>query len=84
VRSPWPGVVRFRGPSRGPRFAATWFDVFRGGCVEIQLRPATTVDVVDRGLAGQIPLIVGYVSRAELQQDLARRSGGRLGLNPSR
>jgi membrane-associated phospholipid phosphatase/tRNA A-37 threonylcarbamoyl transferase component Bud32 len=84
VRSSWPGVVRFRGPSRGPRFAATWFDVFRGGCVEIQLRPATTVDVVDRGLAGQIPLIVGYVSRAELQQDLARRSGGRLGLNPSR
>jgi membrane-associated phospholipid phosphatase len=84
VRSSWPGVVRFRGPGRGPRFAATWFDVFRGGCVEIQLRPATKVAVVDRGLAGQVPVIVGYVSRATLQHELALRSGGRLRLDPSR
>jgi membrane-associated phospholipid phosphatase/tRNA A-37 threonylcarbamoyl transferase component Bud32 len=80
VRSSWPGVVRFRGPGRGPGFAATWFDVFRGGCVEIQLHPATKVAVVDRGLAGQVPVIVGYVSRAELQHDLALRSGARLRL----
>jgi len=36
-----------------------------------------------RGLYGQIPATVGYVSRARLQQELALRSGGRLRLDPS-
>ena len=33
--------------------------------------------------AGAAPAIVGYVSRARLQQELALRSGGRLRLDPS-
>jgi hypothetical protein len=38
VRSPGPGIARFRAPDPGAGFAATWFDVFRGGCVTIALR----------------------------------------------
>jgi hypothetical protein len=49
----------------------------------LALRPAVQRAVVDRGLPGQIPAIVGYVSRARLQQELALRSGGRLRLDPS-
>ena len=84
VRSPGPGIARFRAPGRSAGFSATWFDVFPGGCVTIAFRPATKVAVVDRGLAGQVPVIVGYVSRATLQHELALRSGGRLRLDPSR
>jgi hypothetical protein len=80
VRSPGPGIRRFRAPDRSAGFAVTWFDVFHGGCVTIELRPATEAEAVDRGLPGQVPLIVGYVSRAELQRELARQSGGRLHL----
>jgi hypothetical protein len=84
VPSPGSGITRFRAPDPGAGFAATWFDVFRGGCVTIALRPAVQRAAVDRGLPGQIPAIVGYVSRARLQQELALRSGGRLRLDPSR
>jgi membrane-associated phospholipid phosphatase/tRNA A-37 threonylcarbamoyl transferase component Bud32 len=83
VRSSWPGVVRFRAPDPRAGFSATWYDVFRGGCVTITLRPATQVAAVDRSLADQVPAIVGYVSRASLQHELALRSGGRLHLDPS-
>ena len=84
VRSPGPGIARFRAPDPGAGFATTWFDVFGGGCVTIALRPATQVAAVNRGLPGQVPVIVGYVSRARLQHELALRSGGRLRLDPSR
>jgi hypothetical protein len=84
VRSPGPGIARFRAPDPSAGFAATWLDVFRGGCVTIALRPATQRAAVDRGLPGQIPVIVGYISRATLQDELALRSGGRLRLDPSR
>jgi hypothetical protein len=47
------------------------------------LRALNQRAAVDRGLPGQIPAIVGYVSRARLQQELALRSGGRLRLDPS-
>jgi hypothetical protein len=83
-RSPGPGVARFRAPGPGAGFAATWYDVFPGGCVTIALRPATGAAAAGRGLPGQVPLIVGYVSRASLQHELALRSGGRLRLDPSR
>jgi hypothetical protein len=84
VRSSWPGVVRLRAPDPRAGFSATWYDVFRGGCVTITLRPATEVAAVDRSLADKVPAIVGYVSRASLQHELALRSGGRLHLDPSR
>jgi len=81
VRTPEPGISRSRALGGGARFAATWYDVFPGGCVQIALRPATQQAAVDQGLAGQVPAIVGYISRAALRHDLAQRSGGRLRLN---
>lgn len=75
-----PGIRRLRALG-GPPFAATWYDVFPGGCVQIALRPATHQAAADQDLAGQIPAIIGYVSRAALRHDLAQRSGGRLRLN---
>ena len=65
----------------GARFAATWYDIFPGGCVRIALRPAAQQAAVDQGLARQVPAIVGYISRAALRHDLAQRSAGRLRLN---
>ena len=81
VRTPELGISRLRALGGGARFAATWYDVFPGGCVQIALRPATQQAAVDQGLAGQVPAIVGYISRAALRHDLAQRSGGRLRLN---
>ena len=80
VRAPEPRIKRLRAPD-GPGFAATWYDVFPGGCITIQLRPATQQAAADQGLAGQVPAIIGYVSRAALRHDLAQRSRGRLRLN---
>ena len=80
VRAPGPGIRRLRAPG-GARFAATWYDVFPGGCVRIALRPVTQQAAIDRDLARQVPAIIGYISRAELRHDLAQRSGGRLRLN---
>ena len=80
VRAPGPGIRRLRAAG-GARFAATWYDIFPGGCVRIALRPAAQQAAVDQGLARQVPAIVGYISRAALRHDLAQRSAGRLQLN---
>jgi membrane-associated phospholipid phosphatase/tRNA A-37 threonylcarbamoyl transferase component Bud32 len=84
VRAPGPGIRRLRALRGGARFAATWYDTFPGGCVQIALRPAAHQAAVDRSLARQVPAIVGYISRAALRHDLAQRSGGRLQLNQGR
>lgn len=80
VRAPGPGIRRLRAQGGDARFAATWYDVFPGGCVRIALGPATQQAAADQGLTGQVPAIVGYLSRAALRHDLARRSAGRLRL----
>jgi tRNA A-37 threonylcarbamoyl transferase component Bud32/membrane-associated phospholipid phosphatase len=80
VRAPGPGIRRLRAVS-GARFAATWYDTFPGGCVQIALRPAAQQAAVDQGLAAQVPAIIGYISRVALRHDLAHRSAGRLQLN---
>jgi hypothetical protein len=80
VRAPGPGIRRLRAVG-GTRFAATWYDTFPGGCVQIALRPAAQQAAIDQGLAAQVPAIVGYISRAALRHDLAQRSAGRLRLN---
>jgi hypothetical protein len=80
VRAPGPGIRRFRAPG-GARFAATWYDTFPGGCVQIALHPAAQQAATDHALARQVPAIVGYTSRTALRHDLAQRSAGRLQLN---
>ena len=81
VGAPGPGIRRLRAVKAVPVFAATWYDTFPGGCVQIALRPAAQQAAVDRGLAAQVPAIVGYISRVALRHDLAHRSAGRLQLN---
>lgn len=96
VRTTEPGISRLRALGGGPGSGVIWYDVFPGGCVQIALRPATPqagADVqislgpatppagANPNLAGQIPVIIGYVSRAALRHELAQRSGGRLRLN---
>jgi tRNA A-37 threonylcarbamoyl transferase component Bud32 len=67
-----------RSESRPPTFSSTRFDVFPGGCVTTQLSaPAARAATV----ATEAPLILGFTSRQTLQQELERRSGGRLHLD---
>src|SRR5215208_3711677 len=62
-----------------PRFEATRFDRFPGGCVTAQ----AAVPAANRAeVASQLAAIVGYTSRQALQQALDQRSGGRLRLDP--
>jgi hypothetical protein len=60
-------------------FAATWYDRFPGGCVTSRLRLTTDPN---GEFAAQAPQVLGFTTRAALQQALRRRSGGRLQLDP--
>jgi hypothetical protein len=78
--SPTPGVRRHqRIESRTGEFSATWYDQFPGGCVTSRLH--LTNDPTGE-FAGQAPQVVGFTTRAALQQPLSQRSHGRLQLDP--
>jgi hypothetical protein len=64
----------------GGEFIATWYDQFPGGCVTSRLRLTTDPN---GEFAAQAPQVLGFTSRAALQQALSRRSDGRLHLDPS-
>jgi tRNA A-37 threonylcarbamoyl transferase component Bud32 len=80
VSSDQPQVRRYQRIDRQtPRFEATRFDRFPGGCVTAQSAvPAATQAEV----TSQLATIVHYTSRQALQQALDQRSGGRLRLDP--
>jgi hypothetical protein len=62
-----------------PRFSATRFDVFAGGCVTTRL----TVPVASRAaVTSEASLILGFTTRETLRQTLEERSDGRLQLDP--
>jgi hypothetical protein len=62
-----------------PRYEATRFDRFPGGCVTAQ----ATVPAANRAeITSQLPTILDYTTRQTLQQALDQRSGGRLQLDP--
>jgi tRNA A-37 threonylcarbamoyl transferase component Bud32 len=65
--------------SRTGEFTATWYDQFPGGCVTSRLHLTTDPN---GEFAGQAPHVLGFTSRAALQQALSQRSGGRLHLDP--
>jgi hypothetical protein len=73
-----PGVTRFQ--IGGPGSTSQVVDVFAGGCVTYQPEP-------DRGasapLLDQAQRAMTYRTRDDLGQDLRRRSGGRLDLDPA-
>jgi hypothetical protein len=60
-------------------FAVTWYDLFPGGCVTSQLH---LMNDPNGELAGQAPHVLGFRTRAELQEALSQRSDGRLQLDP--
>ena len=60
-------------------FTATWYDQFPGGCVTSRLHLTTDPN---GEFAGQAPQVLGFTSRAALQEALSQRSDGRLQLDP--
>jgi tRNA A-37 threonylcarbamoyl transferase component Bud32 len=80
VNSDQPRVRRYQRIDRQtPRFEATRFDRFQGGCVTAQAAvPATNQAEV----TSQLATILHYTSRQALQQALDQRSDGRLRLDP--
>jgi tRNA A-37 threonylcarbamoyl transferase component Bud32 len=65
--------------SRSGEFAATWYDQFPGGCVTSRLHLTSDPN---GEFAAQAPQVLGFTTRAALQEALSRRSGGRLQLDP--
>ena len=61
------------------QFTATWYDQFPGGCVTSRLHVTT---VASGEFAGQAPQVLGFTTRAALQEALSQRSDGRLQLDP--
>jgi hypothetical protein len=74
------GVRRFqRIESRSGEFTATWYDQFPGGCVTSRLHLTTDPN---GEFAAQAPQVLGFTTRAALQEALSQRSDGRLQLDP--
>jgi tRNA A-37 threonylcarbamoyl transferase component Bud32 len=65
--------------SAGGGFGATWYDRFPGGCVTSRLHLTTDPN---GEFAAQAPQVLGFTTRAALQEALSRRSDGRLHLDP--
>jgi hypothetical protein len=65
--------------SRTGQFTATWYDQFPGGCVTSRLHLTTDPN---GEFAAQAPQVLGFTSRAALQEALSQRSQGRLQLDP--
>jgi hypothetical protein len=80
VASDQPQVRRFQRIDRlAPRFEATRFDLFPGGCIATQ----AAVPAANRAeITGELTAILGYTTRQTLQQALDQRSDGRLRLDP--
>jgi hypothetical protein len=75
-----PGVRHYqRIHSSTGEFTATWYDQFPGGCVTSRLHLSTDPN---GEFAAQAPQVLGFMSRAALQQALSQRSDGRLQLDP--
>jgi hypothetical protein len=68
-----------RTESRAGEFTATWYDRFPGGCVTSRLHLTTDPN---GEFAAQAPQVLGFTTRAALQEALSRRSDGRLHLDP--
>src|SRR5512132_1555991 len=61
------------------QFTATWYDQFPGGCVTSRLHLTTDPN---GEFAAQAPQVLGFTTRAALQEALSQRSDGRLQLDP--
>jgi tRNA A-37 threonylcarbamoyl transferase component Bud32 len=71
---------RFESPDQiGGGFDATWYERFQGGCVTYRLD--SRQDPVGR-FATEARVLLSFTSRQHLRDELERRSGGRLHLDP--
>jgi hypothetical protein len=71
---------RFESPDQiGGGYDATWYERFEGGCVTYQLH--SNEDPIGR-FAAEARVLLGFTSRQDLQNELERRSDGRLQLDP--
>jgi hypothetical protein len=75
-------VRRFQRVPSATGFDASWHDTFPGGCLSVRLHSDTAESAVNAQVAGEAPLILGYISRPDLGQALRDRSNGRLQLDP--
>jgi tRNA A-37 threonylcarbamoyl transferase component Bud32 len=74
------GMRRYERVQTGPSGrGVTWYTVFAGGCVTAQLGPETTARA---GLADEVSSGLSFTTRHSLDQELGRRSDGRLHLDP--
>jgi tRNA A-37 threonylcarbamoyl transferase component Bud32/membrane-associated phospholipid phosphatase len=75
-----PQVRRYQRIDRlAPRFEATRFDLFPGGCVTAR----AAVPAANRAeITSDLSTLLGYTTRQTLQQALDQRSDGRLRLDP--
>jgi hypothetical protein len=80
VVSNQPQVQRYQRIDRlTPRFEATRFELFPGGCVTAQ----AAVPAANRAeVTSELATILDYTTRQALRQALDQRSGGRLRLDP--
>jgi hypothetical protein len=75
-----PGTRRYERTGRGGSdLVATWYTVFPGGCVTAELH---STDPTDAAMADEARSMIDFTTRQALQQDLERRSDGRLRLDP--
>jgi tRNA A-37 threonylcarbamoyl transferase component Bud32/membrane-associated phospholipid phosphatase len=80
IPSDQPGARRFMLiEDLAPRFSATRFDVFPGGCVTTRL---STPAARRAQLISEAPSVLGFTTRPTLRQMLEQRSDGRLQLDP--
>jgi hypothetical protein len=80
VSSEQPGARRYVQVNRSaPKFSATSFHVFSGGCVVERFGPDAARQAE---FASTASLGLGFVTRDELRQTLRQHSRGRLRLDP--
>ena len=75
-----PGTRRYERLQPAPsRPGTTWYTVFPGGCVTVQLHPASATQP---GFTDEATSTLSFTTRGSLDQELNRRSNGRLHLDP--
>jgi hypothetical protein len=81
VDAPDSRIRRFQRVPSGTGFETSWQDALPGGCLHVRLRSGSADADVNAQVAGEAPLILGFVSRSDLARALSDRSNGRLQLD---
>jgi hypothetical protein len=75
-----PAARRYERPQPGPSGpGTTWYTLFPGGCITAQLDPTGGTHP---GFAEEASSTLSFTTRSSLDQELDRRSDGRLHLDP--